>query len=280
MDWDHHSVFQHPIDVRLAVSRALLDVHVGQAEAVEEDDGGSRVRHAFPSVDFATFGLELADARARSHGGEQHLRHSCRRIGKAPGRAFRLALYHPGLAAVPAIKIDGAVAVEHDVAAGLDHVALEAGSERERGICATRMTPHHTARIAHETAQLGDGARIGLAEIPPGRTLVPGGDGASDRRLVEGGRALQQPQLGLGLYRARKHQRVVAIRDLEPLDLQTEPEAHVVEANAPVLEPEILERATDGAGHVEGISRAGMGYPRRLRPILRDETTDITALRW
>src|SRR5262249_61926769 len=39
MDWDHHSVFQHPIDVRLAVSRALLDVHVGQAEAVEEDDG-------------------------------------------------------------------------------------------------------------------------------------------------------------------------------------------------------------------------------------------------
>jgi hypothetical protein len=34
MDWDHRSVFQHPIDVRLAVSRALLDVHVGQAEAV------------------------------------------------------------------------------------------------------------------------------------------------------------------------------------------------------------------------------------------------------
>src|SRR5262249_56905893 len=39
MDWHHHSVFQHPIDVRLAVSRALLDVHVGQAEAVEEDYG-------------------------------------------------------------------------------------------------------------------------------------------------------------------------------------------------------------------------------------------------
>src|SRR5262245_18802403 len=69
-----------------------------------------------------------------------------------------------------------AVAVEHDVAAGLDHVALEARSERERGICAARMTPHHTARIAHETAQLGDGACIGLIEIPPGRTLVPGGD--------------------------------------------------------------------------------------------------------
>src|SRR6516165_10243236 len=39
MDWHHHSVFQHPIDVRLTVSRALLDVHVRQAEAVEEDDG-------------------------------------------------------------------------------------------------------------------------------------------------------------------------------------------------------------------------------------------------
>jgi hypothetical protein len=199
---------------------------------------------------------------------------------QALGRAFRLALYHPGLAAVPAIKIDGAVAVEHDVAARLDHVVLEAGGERERGICAPRMTPHHAARIAHETAQLGDGARIGLIEIPPGRALVPGGDGASDRRLVEGGRALQQAQLGLSLHCAREHQRVVAVRDLEPLDLQTEPEAHVVEGNAPVLEPEILERATDGAGHVEGIGRAGMGYPRRLRPILRDETIDITALRW
>jgi hypothetical protein len=39
VDWDHHSVLQHPIDIRLAVSRALLDIHVGQAEAVEEDDG-------------------------------------------------------------------------------------------------------------------------------------------------------------------------------------------------------------------------------------------------
>src|SRR6516165_11521568 len=39
MDWDHHSVLQHPVDVRLGVSRALLNVHVGQAEAVEEDDG-------------------------------------------------------------------------------------------------------------------------------------------------------------------------------------------------------------------------------------------------
>ena len=134
MDWDHHSVFQHPIDVRLAVSRALLDVHVGEAEAVEEDDGGSRVRHAFPPVDFATLGLQLHDARARSHRGEQHLRHPRGRIGKALGRAFGLALYHPGLAAVPAIKIDGAVAVEHDVAAGLDHVVLEAGGEREREI--------------------------------------------------------------------------------------------------------------------------------------------------
>jgi hypothetical protein len=36
------------------------------------------------------------------------------------------------------------VAVEHDVAARLDHVVLEAGGERERGICAARMTPHHT----------------------------------------------------------------------------------------------------------------------------------------
>jgi hypothetical protein len=35
MDRDHHSGFQHPINVRIAVSSALLDIHMGQAEAVE-----------------------------------------------------------------------------------------------------------------------------------------------------------------------------------------------------------------------------------------------------
>ena len=156
---------------------------------------------------------------------------------------------------------------------------LEAGGERERGICAARMTPHHAAGIAHKAAQLGDGTRIGLIEIAPRHTFVPGGDGTPDRRLVEGGRALQQAQLGLGLHRAREHQRVVAVRDLKPLDLQTEPEAHVIESNPPALEPEILERATDGAAHVEGIGRARMGDPRRSRSVLRDETIDITVLR-
>src|SRR5262249_56083025 len=45
MDWNHHSVFQHPIDVRLAISRALLNVHVGQADAAEENHGYTRVGH-------------------------------------------------------------------------------------------------------------------------------------------------------------------------------------------------------------------------------------------
>src|ERR1700730_11897903 len=42
------------------------------------------------------------------------------------GRAFGLALHHPGLAAVPAIKIDGAVAVEH-------HHGCRARPRRPRG---------------------------------------------------------------------------------------------------------------------------------------------------
>ena len=81
------------------------------------------------------------------------------------------------------------------------------------------------------------------------------------------GRALQQAQFGLGLPPRREHQRVVTVRDLEPFDLQTEAEAHVVEGNAPVLEPEILERAADGGSHVESIGRARLGDPRCSRPI-------------
>jgi hypothetical protein len=52
-----------------------------------------------------------------------------------------LTLHHPGLAAVPAIKIDGAVTVEHHMGALLDHAILEAGREREHGIRPARMPP-------------------------------------------------------------------------------------------------------------------------------------------
>ena len=85
---------------------------MGEAEAVEEDHGGGRVRHALAAIDLAALSLQLADACAGPHGGEQHLRHARGRVGEALRSAGGLAFHHPGLAAVPAIKIDGAVTVE------------------------------------------------------------------------------------------------------------------------------------------------------------------------
>src|ERR1700730_4236703 len=84
------------------------------------------------------------------------------------------------------------------------------------------MPPHHAAGIAHEAAELGDGARIGFVEVTPGRALVPGRYGRADRRLVERRRALQQAQLGRRFHRAREHQRVIAVGNLKPLDLQAD----------------------------------------------------------
>src|SRR5437016_8373936 len=112
MHRDHHAVLEHPIAVRLAVGRRLLEVHVGEPEAVEEDHGGRGVRHALAAIDLAALSLQLADACAGPYGGYQHFRDPRGRVGEALRSAGGLALHHPGLAAVPAIKIDGAVTVE------------------------------------------------------------------------------------------------------------------------------------------------------------------------
>src|ERR1700676_1278361 len=44
MDRDDHPVLQHPVAVRLAVGGTLLDVHMREAEAAEEDNGGRGIR--------------------------------------------------------------------------------------------------------------------------------------------------------------------------------------------------------------------------------------------
>src|SRR5438067_1267787 len=93
--------------------------------SLKEDHRGVRIGHALPAVDIAALRLQLADAHARTHGGQQHLGDFRGRAGKEFRGAFGLALDHPGLAAVPAIEIDRPVAVEQYVRAGLDRIVLE-----------------------------------------------------------------------------------------------------------------------------------------------------------
>ena len=83
-------------------------------------------------VDFATLGLQL-DVPARSHRASSicatslsHRRSAWPRLGARP--------LPPRSCRRPSNKDRCAVAVEHDMTAGLDHVVFEAGGERERGI--------------------------------------------------------------------------------------------------------------------------------------------------
>ena len=125
------------------------------------------------------------------------------RLRPALGVALGLAVDHPGLAAVPAIEIDGAVAVEHDVRAGLDLAVLEAGRQHDGRVGAARMAPDHAAGIAHEAAELGHRAGIGDVEIAPGGALLPGGDRLADGRLVEPRRAADAGRSSTGVLTAR-----------------------------------------------------------------------------
>src|SRR3546814_8171797 len=105
--------------------------------------------------------LQLRYPDAGAHGVEQIGRHVHRRLGEAPGRPLGLAADHPGVAAVPAVLVDGAVAVEHDMGAGLDLAGLQSGLQHDGGVGAARMAPDHAAGIVDEAAEFGhrDGIR-------------------------------------------------------------------------------------------------------------------------
>src|SRR3546814_8783136 len=97
----------------------------------------TRMTHSFPTrrssdlVHRARPRLQLRYPDAGAHGVEQIGRHGHRRLGEAPGRPLGLAADHPGVAAVPAVLVDGAVAVEHDMGAGLDLAGLQSGRSEE-----------------------------------------------------------------------------------------------------------------------------------------------------
>ena len=174
------------------------------------------IRHARLPVGGARERLQLLDARAGLHGGQAASRHRRGRVRPALGVALGLAVDHPGLAAVPAVEIDRAVAVEHDVRAGLDLAVLEAGGSMMVGVGAARMAPDHAARIAHEAAELGHRAGVGDVEIAPGRALLPGATvlriAASLSRVA---RRMRSSSAGV-LMDAGEHHRVVAVGDGRP----------------------------------------------------------------
>ena len=104
--------------------------------------------------------------------------------GVASRVALGLAVHYPGLTAVPAVEIQGAVAVEHDVCAGCHLEVIEPRLQRDGRVGSSGMSPDHAAGIANESAQLRHGEVIGVIELPPGHPPVPGRDGALDGGLV------------------------------------------------------------------------------------------------
>ena len=115
--------------------------------------------------------------------------------------------------------------------------------------------------IAHEAAEIGHRPGVGAVQVAPGGALLPGIDRAPDRGLVQPRRALQKAHLGLGLDRAREHQRIVAVDHHEILEAEPEAEAHVVERDPAALELEIAQGAAHGAPHVEAVALAGVLEP-------------------
>src|SRR5688572_8282497 len=112
------------------------------------------------------------------------------------------------------------MAVEHHVRAKLDHAVFQTRLQHDRGIVAARVAPDHSTGIAYETAQLDRGARVGVAELAPGHSALPRGGRAFDRRLIEMGRALEPLQLAGSFHGARVHERVVAISELNALEVE------------------------------------------------------------
>src|SRR5919204_7028596 len=102
---------------------AVDDFHVDvlQPQAVEEDERLIGVAQPGPAESPAASRLEFAQAGAWPHR-LLELAHGRRgRVGDRPRLAAWLVVHHPGLASIPAVVLPRAVAVPHDVRAGLDH---------------------------------------------------------------------------------------------------------------------------------------------------------------
>ena len=140
---------------------------------MKENKRAIRIGHASFPVSGPGELLEVEDACARFHGSNQRLGNG--RRGLSP--SFRIALGfvsdNPRLAAIPAIKIDGAVTIEHDVRAGFHLTVLETGREHDRLVGATRMAPDHATGITHEPPKLSRRACVGDVEITPRGALLP-----------------------------------------------------------------------------------------------------------
>src|SRR6202023_1780433 len=99
MDWDHHALFQHPIDVGLAIDGRLFDIHVGQSKAMEENDRCRGIGHAVFPIDVASLGLQFADADSWPHRIEQRLGRSGCGIRELLCLALWLTFHDPSLPA-------------------------------------------------------------------------------------------------------------------------------------------------------------------------------------
>ena len=191
----------------------------------------------------------------------------------------RLAADDPGLAAVPAVEIEGPVAVEHDVGAGKDLLVLEPALHRQGGVFAGRVAHHQSARIAHESTELDRRHGIGMVQILAGPALLPARDGAPNGFLVEARGSRQQFELDRGLDGPGVHERVIAVGDLDAVQGEPPPKSHVIEADAAAVDAEVPHRGTHLVAEVEPVGGTRPLHPLDPRRRARDVGINVVRAR-
>ena len=84
---------------------------------------------------------------------------------------------------------------------------------------------------------------------------------------------------GGGFHRARGHQRVVAVGELDSLEAEPHAKRDVVERYPPAREPQLRKRCAYHRPHVEGVVAARAFQPVDAGAALRYEALDVGALR-
>ena len=169
--------------------------------------------------------------------------------------------------------------VEQYVHAGLHLEVIKTRLQRDRGIGAARMAPHHRTRIAHETTQIDHRAVVPAIELEPAHARPPGGDGVVHRALVQSRGPAQKVELHVRLHRACIHQCIVSIGALHRVQLQRCAKTRLVETDARAIELQIHDRLPARRTDAARVTLAHAAHPRQVAPGGRDEALDIILAR-
>ena len=244
---------------------------MAEAEPVEEDQRIPGERKPVLAIDRAARRLERRNARAGNHEGLDLGHCVRRRPSQRAGGVRAVGADDPGLAAVPAIAVLRAVAVEHDPHAGFELVIIRLrGDDRHRAVGAVRQ--HHRARVVDEAAARERRRVVGGAEVAPGHAGRPGADALLDGRAVDGRGGAHEVHFGRRLDAAGGHQQAVAVLDIDAGEARRQP--RLIRRDALAGEAEIGDGALQRGHHVRRVAVGGAGKP--ARPVARrDEAVEV-----